>query len=227
MVLLIYIKKIAKIIFKIIIIFDTINISKGDSMNKFIAMLKCYKNVMLNDKDEIAKIIPDMYCKSFYDIDEKHLLSKGIKNLIIDIDGTILPADSINVSEKLIRRIEELKKKKMNMCLVSNNGNARVLPVSQVLGLKYLCKAKKPLPVAFSKAMELLDASNKDEVAMIGDQMLSDIKGAHEYGLYTVLVRPISEHQNIQTGTSRILQNKMEKHLKKINMFDKNKFYNN
>ena len=75
--------------------------------------------------------------------------------------------------------------------------------------------------------MEILNTTNKDEVAMVGDQMLSDIKGAKEYGIYSVLVKPVSKHNNLFTGTSRFLQNRMEKHLKKIKKFDKDVYYKN
>ena len=195
-------------------------------MSKHTEMLKCFRKVMLNNKEEIEKVIPDMYCKSFYDIDILFLLSNGIKKLIIDIDGTILPADSIDVDSVLEEKILRIKAKNIDICLVSNNSLERVLPVCEKLKIdKYLAKANKPLPECFDKAMKLFDTTNKEEVAMIGDQMLSDIKGAKEYGLYTILVRPISKHQNIQTGTSRLLQNIMEKHLTKMKKFNKDVYY--
>lgn len=197
-------------------------------MSKHVEMLKCFRKVMLNNKEEIEKIIPDMYCKNFYEIDELFLLNIGIKKLIVDIDGTILPADSIEVGGVLEEKILRLKSRNIDLCLVSNNNLERVLPVVEKLKIdKYLAKANKPLPTCFDKAMDLFNTTNKEEVAMVGDQMLSDIKGAHEYGLYTILVQPISKHQNIQTGTSRVLQNIMEHHLKKIKKFDKKVYYKN
>ena len=194
---------------------------------KNLEMLKTFLQVMKKDEEAINKVIPKMYCEDFYHIDELFLLSEGIKKLIIDIDGTILPADSIDVDSVLIEKILRLKSKNIDMCLVSNNKKERVLPVAEKLEVKYLYEANKPLPIAFTKAMEVLETTNKDEVAMVGDQMLSDIKGANEFGIYSVLVKPISKHQNIQTGTSRFLQNRMEKKLKKIKKFDKDKFYKN
>ena len=81
-------------------------------MSKHIEMLRCFRKVMLNNKEEIEKVIPDMYCKNFYDIDILFLVSNGIKKLIIDIDGTILPADSIDVGSMLEEKILRIKDRK-------------------------------------------------------------------------------------------------------------------
>ena len=194
---------------------------------KNLEMLKTFLQVIRNNPCAIEKVIPNMYCKDFYHVDELFLLNQGINKLIIDIDGTILPADSIDVDGILIEKILRLKSRNIDICLVSNNKKERVLPVADKLEVKCLYEADKPLPIAFDNAMKKLNTTNKNEVAMIGDQMLSDIRGANEYGIYSVLVRPISKHQNIQTGTSRFLQNRMEKHLKKIKKFDKDIFYKN
>ena len=193
-------------------------------MNKNIEMLKCFYKVIINDQNEINKILPDMYAESFYTIDEDYLLQNNINNLILDIDGTILKVDDINVPEKLIKRIKTLKNKNIKICLVSNNDENRVKIVADILSVSYLANAKKPLKIAYDKALEIL-RSNKENTAMIGDQMMSDIKGANENGIYSVLVKPVDKHNNLKTGTSRFLQNIMENHLKKKNLFDKSKYY--
>ena len=60
---------------------------------------------------------------------------------------------------------------------------------------------------------------------MIGDQMLSDIKGANMYGLYTVMVDPVSTKHDVKTGISRILQKIMIKKFAKKNIFQEKKYY--
>lgn len=194
-------------------------------MSKNSEMLKTFFKVLNDNSEEIKKVLPNMYVNSFYDIDEEYLLKKGINNLIIDIDGTILPVDDINVTDKLIERINILHNKLFNICLMSNNSKERVLPVAEKLDVFYLYKANKPLKEAFDNALKTLNVNKKNNVAIIGDQMLSDIKGANEYGIYSILVNPVNKHNNIQTGTQRILQKRIEKHLKKKDLFDKDIFY--
>ena len=195
-------------------------------MGKNSEMLKTFIKIMNNNEYEINKVIPNMYCNSFYDINMLYLLNNNIRKLIIDIDGTILPVDSIIVDNELVREINKYKANSFDICLMSNNIKDRVLPVANELGVKYLYKARKPLPEAFDNALKVLNTDEKDGVAMIGDQMLSDIKGANEYGIYSILVNPVSNHNNIQTKTQRILQRRIENHLKRKNIYDRDKFYN-
>lgn len=195
-------------------------------MGKNTEMLKTFFKVMRNWEEETKKVIPDMYCKSFYSINIDYLQKKGIDKLIIDIDGTILPVDDICVTNELLKSFELLKKQNFDICLMSNNSKERVVPVAKELEVKCLYNANKPLPEAYDKALDILDVKDKKRVAIIGDQMLSDIKGANEYGLYTILVDPISNHNNIKTGTQRVLQRRIEKHLRRKKLFDKDNYNN-
>lgn len=189
-------------------------------MGKNIKMLKVYKEVLKGNKYEIEKVIPNMYARNFYDIDFDRLREINIDNLIIDIDGTILPVDGMLVPEKLVRQMSILRENDFNIVLVSNNDMDRVVPIGKILDLKCLYKANKPLSECYDKALDILDA-NKDNVAMIGDQMLTDIYGANSYGIYSILVDPIDKKNNIGTYTNRCLQNSMEKYLKKKKIYEK------
>ena len=98
------------------------------------------------------------------------------------------------------------------------------MPLAKELDIKYLYEAQKPKKESFDKALELLKCQ-KFEVAMVGDQMMSDIKGAKEYGIYAILTDPLSDKQNILTKTSRVMQDIMEKHLAKKKMFTPQNYY--
>lgn len=192
-------------------------------MGKNTDMLKCFFKVMTNNKEEIKKIIPKMYMKNIYEIDYKYLKKQNLTNLIFDIDNTLLPVDDKNVPDKLLHHFIQLKND-FNILIMSNNHIERVKPVANILQVKFLYKAGKPKKEAFEKALKLLQ-STKENTVMIGDQMLSDIKGASELGIYTILIDPISNKHNIQTKTSRILQDILEKHLAKRKIFISNKYY--
>lgn len=192
--------------------------------NKHIAMIKTFLKVMTNDKYYQSLVIPNMYKKTIYDIDYKKLKKIKITNLIFDIDNTILPVDDINVDSELSEFFDKLTKDKFNICIVSNNNLDRVKQPAEILKVKYIANAKKPNKEAFEKAMTIL-GSNSLNTAMVGDQMLSDIKGAKENGLYAILVDPLANKYNLQTKTSRVLQDIMEKKLTKKNKFIKGKYY--
>ncbi len=191
-------------------------------MGKNIKMLKVYRQVLRGNKYEIDKVIPKMYAKSFYTINFKELKDNNIKSLIIDIDGTILPADDTMVPIVLKKKFSILKANDFNIVLVSNNNKDRVEPVANVLDVKYLYKANKPLKECYDKVLEMLGDKDLSKVAMIGDQMLTDVYGANSYGLYSVLVDPVSKKNNIGTFVNRCLQNRIEKYLRKKKIYEKN-----
>lgn len=192
--------------------------------NKHINMLKTFFCVMTNDKYHQSLVIPNMYKKNVFDIDYKKLKKLKMTNLIFDIDNTILPVDNSDVDDKLKDLFKRLTKDGFKICIVSNNNLDRVKTPAEILNVKYIADAKKPNKEAFDKAMQLLESNNLTTV-MIGDQMLSDIRGAKENGLYAILVDPLTNKYNIQTKTSRILQDIMEKKLKRQNKFIRGKYY--
>ena len=192
--------------------------------NKNIQMIKSFLKVMNGDKEAIKAILPDMYVKDIYTIDYNFLKENNLINIIFDVDGTIMPVDDINVIPKLQEFINSLKQKGFNICLMSNGSQKRVSPVAEKLDVKYLADAGKPNPKAYKEALNLLN-STKENTVMVGDQMLTDIKGANDYGLYSILVEPYNNKQNIKTGTSRLLQDIMEKKLSKLKLFTRYNYY--
>lgn len=190
--------------------------------SKNVEMLKCFWKVMQGQ--DFKLVIPKMYAKDIYSIDYEFLKKRKMTNLIFDIDNTILPVNDIMVPEELKSFFKMLEGHGFNICILSNNSKDRVIPVARELETGYLFKADKPHKKAFTRALVALDAV-KEHTAMIGDQMLTDVKGANEYGIYSILVEPVSDRYDIKTGTSRVLQNIMVKKLTKNKLFRRYDYY--
>ena len=54
----------------------------------------------------------------------------------------------------------------------------------------------KPLPRAFRRGMELLNLP-PGQVAVVGDQLFTDVFGAKRLGLYAILVNPLSTGSSV------------------------------
>ncbi len=193
-------------------------------MAKMGTMLNCFLKVISGDEKSVNSVIPFMYVQDIYSIDYKFLKQNGITNLIFDIDNTILEVNSLEVHGKLIEFFGHLKKQKFNICIMSNNAEDRVKPVAKILKTDYMYKAEKPTRKSFRKALTILK-STKENTAMVGDQMLTDIKGANDYGVYSILVDPVKDKYDIKTGVSRLLQNLMIKKLEKKGKFKNKNYY--
>ena len=66
--------------------------------------------------------------------------------------------------------------------------------MSKLLDIPYVYFAKKPLKFGFNKAKAILKIEDSKEIAVIGDQVMTDVWGANRSGMYSILVEPINEN---------------------------------
>ena len=86
-------------------------------MGKNAAMLKIFFRALRNDSKTVDLVIPKSYVKSIYDIDYEMLKKNKIKNIVFDIDNTIMPVNDIYVDKNLNEFIDDLKKD-FNICIL-------------------------------------------------------------------------------------------------------------
>ena len=133
---------------------------------------------------------PDYMFTKTVNIGEDFLAEKGIKNLLLDVDNTLTTHDNPAPAEGITRWIEKMQAAGVNLIIVSNNSDERVKPFADLLGLSYTHDAAKPLPKGFNEAMKKLGASTEN-TAVVGDQIFTDVLGAHRRGLPILMVKPI------------------------------------
>ena len=147
---------------------------------------------------------PDEYLDSAYRIPYEELRKKGYRGILFDVDNTLVkhgaPADRRSVA--LFERLHELG---YATCIVSNNKERRVAPFASDVDSLYVHKAGKPAAKGYRKAMSLMGTDRADTF-FVGDQLFTDVWGAKRAGLYTVLVKPIDPHEEIQIVLKRRLE---------------------
>lgn len=135
---------------------------------------------------------PDYYLDSVLSIDLDGLQARGITNILIDLDNTLLPRDRDEIPQELRTWAHLLKEKGFKVCLLSNNWHGRIVDVAGDLGFELVSKAVKPLPPAYLIALHKLGAK-ASETAMIGDQLFTDVLGGTLMGMTTIMVLPLCE----------------------------------
>lgn len=135
-------------------------------------------------------LIPDAYVNSIFDITPEMLKSKGISGLILDIDNTLVATHTKDADDKVISFIRSLKEHGIKAIIVSNGRKKRVELFCEPLGIDFLYNARKPLGGAFKKAIEIMGLSY-DKVAILGDQLFTDVLGGNIKGIHSILVKPI------------------------------------
>ncbi len=133
---------------------------------------------------------PQLYLRDVKEITVDILKKYNIKGLILDIDNTLIDFD-----KNLLTGCEEwcnnLKNQGIKMCILSNtNKVAKVQKVAEALDLQYLYFAHKPNKKGFKKAKEILELQPQN-IAVVGDQIFTDVVGGNKSKMFTILTKPI------------------------------------
>ena len=162
----------------------------------------------------MKKYIPSMYKKSIFDINYDKLKSIGIKCLIFDLDNTIALIDTKLIPEEVKTLFIKLKKD-FNIVIISNNTKKRISMFCDPIDTTFVSFALKPLTFGFRKIKNKFNYK-KEQMCMIGDQLMTDVLVAKRLGLYTILVEPIHLHSDENsTKFNRRLERFVVKQLKK------------
>lgn len=154
----------------------------------------------------IGILRPDFQYESLQDIPVEILQEYGIKGLLLDLDNTVAPWNDNTLSAEVINWFAKIKTSGIVACIVSNNRlPERVAAVADVLEILYVYKAAKPSRKAFEKGIKTLEMK-AEEVAVVGDQIFTDILGGNMMGLKTILVTPIHEREFAGTKVLRFLE---------------------
>ena len=156
----------------------------------------------------LKHFLPNQHVKSILDIHPKDLQEKGIKGIITDLDNTLVEWDRPNATPKVIAWFEEMKKYQIKVTIVSNNNEKRVKSFSDPLDIDFIFRAKKPLSIAFHKAVNQMNIK-KEETVVIGDQLLTDVLGGNRGGFHTILVVPVAQTDGMATKFNRMVERKI------------------
>ncbi|ACL69344.1 YqeG family HAD IIIA-type phosphatase [Halothermothrix orenii] len=152
-----------------------------------------------------SKIQPDFYYKSIFDVELEKLKIEGIEGIICDIDNTIVPWSKREIVKEVVNWFDEIESYGFKICLVSNGTGSRVTYFSEKLGVPAVGRAVKPAKRAFYRAMDKL-GMDPEQIAVIGDQLFTDVFGGNRMGFTTVLVNPMSDRELFTTRLLRKLE---------------------
>lgn len=161
-----------------------------------------------------SKFKPTWMVEAIYQITPDQLKEQGIKAVLTDLDNTLIAWDNPDGTEELKHWLETMKEAGIPVVVVSNNNNDRVAKAIQQFELDFEARALKPLPRGIKKAQSKLRL-NKDEIVMVGDQIMTDVRGANAAGIRSILVQPIVNTDSWKTQINRFFERKIMKHLGK------------
>lgn len=127
------------------------------------------------------------------DIPVSFLQDRKIKLLLLDFDNTMLPYTSNEPTEQLLQWLDEMKNAGITLCITSNSHKQRVPRFAKQYALHCVTGAKKPGTKGIKEAMARFNI-DKEQTALVGDQIFTDVLGANLAGVRSVIVQSIHNH---------------------------------
>ncbi|MCI8588047.1 MAG: YqeG family HAD IIIA-type phosphatase [Bacilli bacterium] len=171
----------------------------------------------------MKRFYPTIYQKSIFEIPYQKLKEQGICLLIFDLDNTIALIDQGEVDEKTKELFRKLQKD-FQLVIVSNNNYGRVQPYAEKLQCDFVASALKPLRRGYKKIMKKYGL-HKEQMSMIGDQLITDVYGGNRMTGCTILVDPLGKKDLKISTLNRILERMIFRHFEKTGQMKKGVYY--
>ena len=136
-----------------------------------------------------------------------------IKVLILDVDNTL-----IDYYENLSKEVEEwaknLRGQGVKLYILSNsNKKEKVEKVAKKLEIPFKNFAMKPFKKGFLEIQKEIQ-EEPEHIAVVGDQIFTDILGGNRCNMFTILVDPINPKDYWYTAWKRPIENKIKSKIK-------------
>ena len=157
---------------------------------------------------------PNFVLNSVTDITVEFLDKNNIKALLLDVDNTL----SVAHANKTLRNgvaqcLSDMREADIPMMILSNAKKKRAIRFADSVGLDVVGLAAKPLPFGYFRAVKKLKIKRKN-VAIVGDQIFTDVMGGNLSGVKTILVTDITPEDKPFFKFKRKLEKKMLKRWK-------------
>lgn len=159
---------------------------------------------------------PNIKLHGITDITVELLKDYDIKALLLDVDNTMSTHHGTVLTEGLLEWIKKMQENGIKLMVLSNSKKARIKPFAERIALPFISLGCKPLPMGYLRGVKALGEKRRN-VAIVGDQIFTDVLGGNVVGVKTILLTPIK----LEDGWSFKIRRKLEKKLyKKYNFTD-------
>lgn len=159
----------------------------------------------------IAKFLtPTWFINKLEELNPDTLIDNGIKVVFFDLDNTLIPYYEDLPYESTKKFIKYLQEKGLKVYVISNNHKERVQKFSDELGCKFSYLSYKPLTFRLKKFIKN-ENLNKEEIILVGDQLLTDVLCTKLLKIKSCLSTPACKGDLIKTKLNRFFDNIIRK----------------
>lgn len=153
----------------------------------------------------MALLRPDVELECVFDITPKLLSFMRIDALLLDVDNTLAIFKTAEPMPGVREWINVMREHGISLHILSNAKSERCEIFAKKVGLPYFAMSCKPLPFKISRAAKKV-SKHKSQVALVGDQIFTDIIGGNVAGVQTILLEPIQEETQLSFRIRRRLE---------------------
>lgn len=135
-------------------------------------------------------LMPKFMLPNVYALTDAFLEAQKIGGIIFDIDNTLVGFREPRPTPEVLALLDHLKEKGIRVAIASNNKEERVKVFAEGLGISAYHRSAKPLGFVLGRIRKEFGLPAK-KIALVGDQIYTDMLGGNLAGMITVLVDPI------------------------------------
>lgn len=149
--------------------------------------------------------IPDFYVEELLDVDWTFLKDQGVRHVYLDIDNTLELQGARQAGPRTQAICQSVLDAGLGLSVLSNAATERARTFCAPLGLDYLGQAAKPLTGRMRQDMEA-KGLKPQELALVGDQIFTDLWCARALGCQAVLVHRLGGQEGFWLRVKRKLE---------------------
>lgn len=151
---------------------------------------------------------PTFAVEAVYDLKPDMLRENNIRAVLVDLDNTLIAWNNPDGTPELREWLDTMTEADIPVVVVSNNKYARVKKAVDTFHVDFVSRAMKPFTRGINIAINRY-GFDRDEVVMVGDQLMTDIRAAHRAGIRSILVRPLVQSDAWNTKFNRWRERRM------------------
>ncbi len=137
-------------------------------------------------------LYPQYRFDSIKQITADDLREMGVLGIAVDLDNTTAIDHTDIPIEGAVEWVEQMEQAGFKVLLLTNAEKERAQRFAKKLGgIDFVGAAGKPLSIAYIRAKRMMGLKS-NQIAMIGDQLFTDILGANLAGMVSVYVKPFA-----------------------------------
>ena len=138
-------------------------------------------------------LLPMWKVDSITQLTPQILEEKGIRLLMLDFDNTIVPYTTDEPTKEMAAWLQMMAASSVEICVVSNSERSRVKIFCDKYGIPCITHAKKPGTKGIRECLSRYGLP-KENCALAGDQIYTDVLGGNSAGVQSILVKAIHNH---------------------------------